>query len=226
MLSISLFAIAALLSVTTQGATIASINKSPTEIQARGDDATDVGMLWTGPVFKGGPNVSLNGDAESIWNQIIALNPQYDPEDSAMALGLTTGNISARDDLLSKRQSSCNGLEAALSNVIWGAITHLKLLGGYCGAAGGTCARMTCAEDSGTFICAETSANANTPCADTALYIQEIVNRCACPNGLVFGNRYTPGVSYWVGLARCWRGGDERPTDNPLGSQPNHGVKC
>jgi len=34
-------------------------------------------MLFKGPVFKGGPDVYLNGTAKDIYHQVIALNPDY-----------------------------------------------------------------------------------------------------------------------------------------------------
>ncbi|KFY46403.1 hypothetical protein V495_02494 [Pseudogymnoascus sp. VKM F-4514 (FW-929)] len=34
-----------------------------------------------GPITPGGPNVTLTGTAESIYNQILKLNPSYDPEE-------------------------------------------------------------------------------------------------------------------------------------------------
>lgn len=47
-----------------QGATVPLTKEAPAEIQARLENATTVGMIWTGPVFKGHPNVTLTGDAE------------------------------------------------------------------------------------------------------------------------------------------------------------------
>lgn len=35
-------------------------------------------MSFTGPVTVGGPNVTLHGDASSIYDQILALNPEFD----------------------------------------------------------------------------------------------------------------------------------------------------
>lgn len=36
-------------------------------------------MEWEGPVFVGGPEVTLHGTAKSIYEQILKLNPSYDP---------------------------------------------------------------------------------------------------------------------------------------------------
>ncbi|KAL2880760.1 hypothetical protein SGCOL_003787 [Colletotrichum sp. CLE4] len=38
-------------------------------------------MTFTGPVTVGGPNVTLHGDASSIYEQILALNPSFNAED-------------------------------------------------------------------------------------------------------------------------------------------------
>jgi hypothetical protein len=52
-------------------------------------------------------------------DQIIALNPDYAPEDSAAALGLINGTTSLTKGVLNKRETySCYGLEAALTSVI------------------------------------------------------------------------------------------------------------
>ncbi|KAH8714870.1 hypothetical protein GQ44DRAFT_829905 [Phaeosphaeriaceae sp. PMI808] len=226
MLAIYSFTITALLSAAAWGASVPFMSEAPAEIRVRADDTNAVGMVWTGPVFKGGPNVTLTGDAESIMNQIIALSPDYVPEDSAIALGLINGTTLLPKGVLNKRETySCHGLEPAVTGAIDKAITDLANLGGYCGTSPGTCARMTCTEDSGTFICSELNTGVSLPCYDVAVYLYNIRARCACSNNLVFGNVYYPRFSLWMGLARCWRGGDERPTDNPYGTQPNHGPK-
>ncbi|KAH7115334.1 hypothetical protein B0J11DRAFT_510927 [Dendryphion nanum] len=227
MLSTYSFAFTALLSVIAWGASVPSTNEVPAEIQARADQALAVGLIWTGAVTKGGPNITLTGDVQSIMRQILILNPNYAPEDSAKALGLITRSTALSEASLSKRQTtfSCHGLEAAVTSDVDAAINYLANLGGYCGAAAGTCARMTCSNDSGTFICSENGNGPSMTCYDAAVILYTIRSKCACSNNLVFGNAYLPGVSLWMGLARCWRGGDERPTDNPYGTQPNHGPK-
>ena len=99
-------------------------NSNEAAIHARLAGATG-GMVWTGPVFPGGPQVELVGDAKSIYEQILAMNPDYAPHDSAAALGLLDGNnqtlargvdhgLHERDDPV----YSCSGLEPAISSII------------------------------------------------------------------------------------------------------------
>ncbi|KAH7371303.1 hypothetical protein BKA66DRAFT_444252 [Pyrenochaeta sp. MPI-SDFR-AT-0127] len=116
MLSICSFAITALLSIVARGSRVPFMKEVVADLQTRTDHATAVGMIWTGPVSKGGLDITLTGDAESIMNQIIALNPDYAPEDSAMALGLFNGTTASTEGVLNKRETySCHGLEAALT---------------------------------------------------------------------------------------------------------------
>lgn len=34
-------------------------------------------MNWTGPIFPGGPDVTIQGTAKSIFDEIMSLNPHY-----------------------------------------------------------------------------------------------------------------------------------------------------
>ncbi|CAI4220186.1 unnamed protein product [Parascedosporium putredinis] len=47
------------------------------EIEASGEIPP---LLWTGQIEIGGDNVTLTGSAEEIYNQIVAINPNYDDE--------------------------------------------------------------------------------------------------------------------------------------------------
>jgi hypothetical protein len=71
-------------------------------------------MVVTGPVFVGGPDVTFTGTAESVYHQILALNPDYNAWDfddyvSMMAErgvsreSLESQDISKRSNVLSKR---------------------------------------------------------------------------------------------------------------------------
>jgi hypothetical protein len=71
-------------------------------------------MVVTGPVFVGGPDVTFTGTAESVYHQILELNPNYNAWDfpeyqKKMAeRGVTreayeAPGISKRSNVLSKR---------------------------------------------------------------------------------------------------------------------------
>jgi hypothetical protein len=75
---------------------------------------TAASMVVTGPVFVGGPDVTFTGTAESVYHQILELNPDYNawdfPEyqEKMAERGVTreayeTTGISKRSNVLSKR---------------------------------------------------------------------------------------------------------------------------
>jgi len=51
--------------------------RSAQEVKQRGMIMDDF-MLFEGPVFQDGPTVYLNGTAKDIYEQVIALNPDYE----------------------------------------------------------------------------------------------------------------------------------------------------
>lgn len=54
-------------------------------------------MIFTGPVTVGGPNVTLHGDASSIYEQILAINPEFDASAfEGPASGSSEGSLEAR----------------------------------------------------------------------------------------------------------------------------------
>ncbi|KAH6638682.1 hypothetical protein BKA67DRAFT_665625 [Truncatella angustata] len=61
---------------------------------SRGLDV-DEGMIWTGPIFPGDKPTRLTGTVEDVYAQIMAINPNYDPDDSLEA---ETRNITLTDD--------------------------------------------------------------------------------------------------------------------------------
>ena len=48
-------------------------------------------MSFEGPVFENGPTVYLNGTAKSIYEQVIALNPDYESTFAPHATDNSTG---------------------------------------------------------------------------------------------------------------------------------------
>ncbi|CCF32520.1 hypothetical protein CH063_04896 [Colletotrichum higginsianum] len=99
-------------------------------------------MSFTGPVTVGGPNVTLHGDASSIYDQILALNPEFDASAFGGAASVERG--------LEARQSTgnwnCNNgvtVERYYSQCA-NAINRLFTLGtSYCSVAPSTCARSS-----------------------------------------------------------------------------------
>lgn len=36
-------------------------------------------MVFKGPAFVGGPNITLSGTSKSVYEQLLKINPKYDP---------------------------------------------------------------------------------------------------------------------------------------------------
>ncbi|KAF6816039.1 secreted protein [Colletotrichum musicola] len=170
-------------------------------------DLPIVDLEFTGPITVGGPNVTLSGTAESIYNQIMKLNPEYDGKDFG----------SSEYDGLNER-----GLEARQGNFDcgWGgrignwhtqcieSLRYLRDLGtAWCGAARGACARVSCSHGCGMFLCNTHNAHLNVHCGDIQKDMTAISDNCGRSLGgqiwivngrRIFGSHYTG-----LGSASC-----------------------
>ncbi|KLU92896.1 hypothetical protein MAPG_11848 [Magnaporthiopsis poae ATCC 64411] len=190
-------------------------------------------MTWKGPVFPGAESIELHGDAQSIYDQIIAINPNYAPEDSAEALGWIGDDASAGSgvSVLSTTANTISTLASRATCKAMGTGQFLSIregyrrlaqLGGNCGTPARECRRMTCnSPNSATYICSEQDAFTDVACAKVAQIIEvDIVatsrGNCGCWDAripfLISGNYYESYFSIWVGYGRC---GVTAPNDRP-----------
>ncbi|KAK6225581.1 hypothetical protein QIS74_01628 [Colletotrichum tabaci] len=139
-------------------------------------------MSFTGPVTIGGPNVTLHGDASSIYDQILALNPEFDASAFGGAASVERG--------LEARQSTgnwnCNNgvtVERYYSQCA-NAINRLFTLGtSYCSVAPSTCARVSCSNSCSIYLCNNQFSQVNVYCQDIAIDMGIIVSKCGSDNG-------------------------------------------
>ncbi|KAK4222859.1 hypothetical protein QBC38DRAFT_66394 [Podospora fimiseda] len=198
----------------------------PAELPA----ATFEGITWTGKIFRDDlePTV-LHGDADAIYNQIMALNPEYvasevnpDPEEDVLAA-------------LSKRAQvrTCKVMATGYRNDLMEAESRLRSLGSNCGAPAKQCRRMTCQNTSATYICSEAN-DVSVKCNSLASLVQSIHQGCCTgrmdnnpeypfgsgKSGHIYNDRVW---SVWVGYGNCNHGSDSRPTQYPYPGGSNNG---
>ncbi|KAL8284322.1 hypothetical protein RB597_001576 [Gaeumannomyces tritici] len=193
---------------------------------------TSDGMIWRGAVFPGAAPVELHGDVEDIFNQILALNPNYAPTDSAEALGMTGENAAPTSGTTANAMSVlANGVTCKVMGVgqflsIREGYRRLAQLGGNCGTPARDCRRMTCnSPNSATYICSEQDSHTEIPCARAAQIIEIDIastskGNCGCWDGrtpfLLSGNYYEGWFSIWAGFGRCGTAPNQRPTAYPF----------
>ncbi|KAK4222952.1 hypothetical protein QBC38DRAFT_488779 [Podospora fimiseda] len=190
------------------------------------------GITWTGKIFKDDvePTV-LHGDANEIYDQIMALNPKYvssevnpDPEEDVVAA------------LLSKRAQvrTCKVMATGYKNDLIEAENRLRSLGSNCGAPAKQCRRMTCENTSATYICSEAN-DVSVKCNSLGSLVQSIHNNCCTgktssdpaasfgtgKSGHIYNDRLW---SVWVGYGNCNHGSDSRPTQYPYPGGSNNGL--
>ncbi|KAF9870231.1 secreted protein [Colletotrichum karsti] len=135
-------------------------------------------MIFTGLITSGGPNVTLSGPAESIYKQILALNPDFDSLGSGVderGLEARQGNVNCQTGAaVESYYSSCAG-----------SISHLLALGtSYCSVAASTCARVACSSPNcSMYLCNNQFSQVSVYCRDIAADMGIIVSRCGTDNG-------------------------------------------
>ncbi|KAK4208206.1 hypothetical protein QBC37DRAFT_392184 [Rhypophila decipiens] len=151
-------------------------------------------MSFVGQVVPGGPQVTLIGTAKSIYEQVLELNPAYDPTafpewqehnpdgvaadlQSANATSEATGPLAKRDGLI------CNVGER-ISNPWIGCgegYVYLRDLNGYCGAPAGRggCSRVSCSNNCGVHLCNDNPKSISVWCGKLADDMAYVINGCA-----------------------------------------------
>ncbi|GKT44629.1 uncharacterized protein ColSpa_04810 [Colletotrichum spaethianum] len=132
-------------------------------------------MSFTGPVTVGGPNVTLHGDASSIYEQILALNPSFDARtfENHLSEHINGASVERSGPLMATKGNwNCNNgvsVERYYSQCA-NAINHLITLGtSYCSVAPSTCARQF--------------SQVSVYCRDIAVDMGIIVGKCGSDNG-------------------------------------------
>ncbi|KAK3995943.1 hypothetical protein QBC44DRAFT_365917 [Cladorrhinum sp. PSN332] len=178
------------------------------------------GIKWTGVIFPGEPATELWGTVEEIYEQVLALNPNYVaqpieneaktipslslPDRHAKNNNTTT---TTPDNLLMKRDTLNCGASAMATGYIWdlrNQVSYHWNLGGYCQAPANQCRRTACHATTATYLCGEYGNAANVPCRDVAYYVDVIINTCCNISNGRSGSYYTNTFSVWAGYGDCW----------------------
>ncbi|KAH7320610.1 hypothetical protein B0I35DRAFT_407683 [Stachybotrys elegans] len=151
------------------------------EAAPENDPLTNWGpMEFVGPAFVGGANVTLKGDAKSIYEQLLVLNPEYNPQEFP-EYRAKTAELEKRE--LSKRNIICDVAGTAVpyanANCAEGD-RYLRRLNGYCRAPAGprACARVSCSNQCGMFLCNDNSYPIDVWCGNIAGDYKDISSRC------------------------------------------------
>lgn len=112
-------------------------------------------MVFEGPVFTNGTNVTFEGTAEQFYNYVRELNPNYDVDFADI---LAT---QAAENVKSKRANlyQCELNKAYLADVgsIGEGIRYLHGVTASCSAPAHTCTRPSCSYNSAILLCDDVS---------------------------------------------------------------------
>ncbi|KAK5655283.1 hypothetical protein OQA88_5850 [Cercophora sp. LCS_1] len=138
-------------------------------------------MTWTGPLSPNSTTTTtLHGTAESIYHQILALNPSYDllsfPDNDPATL--STPSLHRRDG-----QVICSYINTIK---YWGnecgeGYGYLRNLGGgnaLCTTPAHSCARVSCSWGCGMFLCSKVNQEIRVLCRDVAADMYRIYMDC------------------------------------------------
>ncbi|KAL7910617.1 hypothetical protein GGI35DRAFT_449217 [Trichoderma velutinum] len=138
-------------------------------------------LVWTGPVKVGGGNVTLSGTAKEIYNQIIAINPDYDSQLGVKNPREANDTVHVRrhgidpDNPINLDSRICGIFQETNQDWAFEGIDYLYSIGnGGCSAPAGRggCVRTACNSGAGIFLCNDHPEPITVPCkfvADNAL---------------------------------------------------------
>ncbi|KAK3385264.1 hypothetical protein B0H63DRAFT_472630 [Podospora didyma] len=147
-------------------------------------------MIFEGPITEGGPVVNLTGTAQSIYERSFA------PKSEVTGSDLDDRDLDTRaNDINCKQGSPVNFSQC------YEGISYLRRLGrAWCGAGPFSCARVSCSNDCGMFLCNAGNTAFRASCSDIANDMMGIRRECGRPRGrgrtvaagqMSFGNHYT-----------------------------------
>ncbi|KAK3378068.1 hypothetical protein B0H63DRAFT_235360 [Podospora didyma] len=176
-------------------------------------------MTFTGPIFVGGPSITLTGTAKEVYEQILVKNPNYNAWDWPEYQTNMAGSGLKKDDLPTTVTTAPGISRRALSPldivtcfppgekvINWPTqcgegIQYLQKLNGYCGAPAGLgiglgvggCARASCSQNCGIFLCNNNAFAISVWCANIAGDVQNIGAECESPSSAA-GNEVGPSL--------------------------------
>ncbi|KAL2073310.1 hypothetical protein VTL71DRAFT_10634 [Oculimacula yallundae] len=154
-------------------------------------------LEFVGPIFPGGLNVTLFGTAQSVYEQIMALNPSYNVFDfpantkDLEADGITRENIKSITDISTTPAVTVRSILSRQDGINCGirektlyyercteGYYYLRNLGSAsCGAAANSCSRVSCSNHCGIWLCAKKSAK-TVRCGSIAQDVVSIAAKC------------------------------------------------
>ncbi|KAK1835758.1 hypothetical protein QBC39DRAFT_413446 [Podospora conica] len=156
-------------------------------------------MTWSGSITAdpSGPVLTFSGTAKSIYEQIVAANPDY------AALHPVDAPLAARDPEASsldkrRREFDCNSGTPTDAGSCDEGLGYLRALGNgeaWCGANANSCARVSCSWRCGLHLCNFGGNHFQAKCRDIARDIVDI--KSVCQRGfdvrgrLIFDRHYT-----------------------------------
>ncbi|KAK4213210.1 hypothetical protein QBC37DRAFT_464315 [Rhypophila decipiens] len=155
--------------------------------------AGDNEMFFVGQAVPGGPQVTLIGTAESIYKQVLELNPAYDPtafpewrehNPNGVAADLQSANVTSEaTGPLVKRDGLICDVGERISNPWLGCgegYNYLRDLNGYCGAPAGWggCSRVSCSNNCAVRLCNDNPFPISVWCGNLAGDMAYVINSC------------------------------------------------
>ncbi|KAK0643280.1 hypothetical protein B0T16DRAFT_391830 [Cercophora newfieldiana] len=143
-------------------------------------------LMWMGPVFADGPNITLSGTPESVYKQLLKINPKYNAWDmpgyaeQATKLGLSrNGMVNAARGLESRQWGEvvCGHSDG---NTIWDVDgcnlnwSYLVDLGGGCYAVPSSCTRVAPCRTCRFYFCDKTGNGIWGACVNIAFDMSHI----------------------------------------------------
>ncbi|KAK4447284.1 hypothetical protein QBC34DRAFT_427571 [Podospora aff. communis PSN243] len=139
-------------------------------------------LLWEGPAFADGPNVTLSGAPESIYKQLLDINPKYDAWDMpghaerAAELGFTRNGTTLNPArALDKRQWGEVICGFSFFDAYWvphceANFNYLRILGGSCYAVPLACTRVSPCNECAFYFCDKDMAYIHATCGGITSY--------------------------------------------------------
>ncbi|KAJ2890537.1 uncharacterized protein MKZ38_001721 [Zalerion maritima] len=174
------------------------------------NDADDQGGLsFVGPAFRGGSNLTLYGTPESIYSQLLSINPNYDADmqDLEPVDGSSTPADAPEGGFVRGDQDRwpilhCNHARRADYKRVKQGIKYLRKIKGECYLPAKRCARLSCSWESAIWWCSNLDKKQSNQCrwiGDHAEWPNEI---CPCHKDAGKNSCYLSGVydeTYFLG---------------------------
>ncbi|KAK4448450.1 hypothetical protein QBC34DRAFT_381361 [Podospora aff. communis PSN243] len=189
---------------------------SPSRLDLRQEDGVPEGytiqpLVFTGRIEADGPNVTLSGDAQSIYNQILELNPNYDP--TVFPEYIANQQIAA--DAMARKRSDAGALfkrdriecghGERISQSDLACPPQLRMLNniqGLCEVGARACARTACGNQCGVWLCNDNTFPVGVWCPNIAGDGLDIANECTWRDDL--GIVSTLHGRIWRDLGHGW----------------------